>query len=284
VTELLDAHRALVLEWCPDIVGFSFRPVGEGWDSYAYLVDDAWIVRLPRRPEVAARLLTEPRLLPWLAPQLPAAVPVPDVVSPAGGEPFCVRHRIVRGEPVSGGFPTALGLDLGRFLAALHTVPADGAVVRGVPDALTVREAVSGDLASMRARVLPLLDPADRRLGAELLDQVATFGGDRLVHADLGPDHVLEQEGRLSGVIDWSDARVGDPAIDLAWALHATPPNFAQAAQRSYGGVDADTLTRSHAWYRLGPWHEVLYGLDESRPDLVVRGLSGVRARLAPSR
>lgn len=270
-------------ERCPDIAGTSFRPVGEGWDSYAYLVDDAWIVRLPRRPEVAARLLTETHLLPWLAPQLPAAVPVPHVVPPPRGEPFCVRHRFVRGEPASGGLPTTLGRDLGRFLAALHAVPADGAVAQGVPDALTAGEAVSQDIANMRARVLPLLDPADRRLGAKLLDQVATFSGDRLVHADLGPDHVLEQEGRLSGV-DWSDTRVGDPGIDLAWTLHGTPPDFAQAARRSYGGMGADTLARSRAWYRLGPWHEVLYGLDESRPDLVVSGLSGVRARLAPSR
>lgn len=52
-----------------------------GWDSRARIVDGRWLERRPRRPEVETRLMQETRLLPWLAPQLPARVPVPVVVT-----------------------------------------------------------------------------------------------------------------------------------------------------------------------------------------------------------
>jgi aminoglycoside phosphotransferase (APT) family kinase protein len=34
------------------------------------------------------------------------------------------------------------------------------------------------------------------------------------IHGDLGAEHVFAAGGRLTGVIDWSDAAIGDPALD----------------------------------------------------------------------
>ena len=34
-----------------------------------------------------------------------------------------------------------------------------------------------------------------------------------LAHADLGAEHILEAAERITGVIDWSDAAVTDPAL-----------------------------------------------------------------------
>ncbi len=113
-----------------------------------------------------------------------------------------------------------------------------------------------------------------------LFAQVAGFDFTPVVlHADLGPDHVLCRDGRVVGVIDWSDARIGDPALDLSWCLNGTPDAFASAIGRVYG---ADTATRERAlfYHRLGPWHEVVYGLDTDQERFVASGLAGVRSRL----
>jgi aminoglycoside phosphotransferase (APT) family kinase protein len=37
-----------------------------------------------------------------------------------------------------------------------------------------------------------------------------------VAHADLGAEHILELDGTLTGIIDWSDAAITDPALDLA--------------------------------------------------------------------
>ncbi|HEY2803519.1 MAG TPA: hypothetical protein VGJ67_06330, partial [Actinomycetota bacterium] len=39
-------------------------------------------------------------------------------------------------------------------------------------------------------------------------------------------------------------------------------------------------LDRSLFYHRVGPWHEVLYGVDQRLGQLVERGLRGVRERL----
>lgn len=245
-----------------------------GWDSRARIVDGRWLERRPRRPEVEARLVQETRLLPWLAPQLPARVPVPVVVT---RHPLVVRHELVPGEPAAA-LTAAQAAACGRFLAALHTVDVDGAVAHGTTDAGPAHDEHLAVLDRFRADVLPRLTPTERTAGAALLDRLSTPPPEpALVHADVGPVHLLVDGDALSGVIDWSDAHVGDPAKDLAWLVHGSGQG--EAVVRAYG-ADAATLSRSHDWHLLGPWYEVTYGLDTDRPDLVASGIAGVRTRL----
>jgi len=250
-----------------------------GWDSRTHLVDGRWIEREPLRPEVEPGLRTETRLLPWLAPTLPLQVPVPSVVT---DQPLRVRHRRVRGEP---GIATDLasGRRLGQFLLALHQHPVDEAVARGVPDAPTSRQRRLADLARCHSHVLPMLPTGLAATGAALLDRLAEAPHDTLVHGDLGPDHLLVHVGRLHGVIDWTDAHVGDPAADLSWALNGSDAAFAQGVAATYGAGPA-VLGRAHDWHLLGPWYEVLYGLDADKPDFVTSGLAGTRDRLREAR
>ncbi|NUT53082.1 MAG: phosphotransferase, partial [Saccharothrix sp.] len=93
------------------------------------------------------------------------------------------------------------------------------------------------------------------------------------------PEHVLAADGALTGVIDFGDAHVGDPAIDLAWALHDTTPAFADDVAAAYGVTDG-LRDRALTWHRLGPWHHVAFGLDQDDPAIVREGLDGVVRRL----
>ena len=134
--------------------------------------------------------------------------------------------------------------------------------------------------ADLRARVVPLLEPAERARAETLFAHVERLEFvPGLVHGDLGPEHVLCRRGRVVGVIDWSDVRVGDPAIDLAWCLHGAPDDVASAGARVYG-VDGALRERSLFYHRLGPWYEVVHGLDTGQERFVSSGLEGVCARL----
>jgi len=173
-----------------------------------------------------------------------------------------------------------MGDALGGFLRALHATPGAPAVAAGVPDAVAGAATHAREVARFRREVVPLL-PAGRRPEAErLLSAVASASGAQLVHADLGPDHLLVEAGQLTGIIDWSDFAIGDPALDLAWGLHGSTPAFAARLAARYG-VDDALAQRAKDWHRLGPWHEVTYGLDTGQPDLVASGLAGVLARLS---
>ncbi|HEY0619165.1 MAG TPA: phosphotransferase [Kribbella sp.] len=241
-----------------------------GWDSRAWL-DGEWLHREPRRPEVRPRLLAEVRLLPWLAPQLPLPVPIPEPTE------YGVRHRLLVGEPMDEA-STALGRELGSFLRALHEVDPAEAVAHGALDVATAAAAKAVFLEEARDQVLPLLPEAAQPAAADLLHRV---NGVRtaLIHADLGPEHLLVREGRISGVIDWTDAEIGDPALDLCWLLNDAPEAVAEGVAEAYA-VTPELRRRAHDWHRLGPWYGVHRGLLLGLPEDVDSGLSGILARL----
>jgi aminoglycoside phosphotransferase (APT) family kinase protein len=234
----------------------------EGYDYEVVVVDHEWVFRFPRRPGVEETLEVEIALLPALAPALPVAVPVFEHVS---RDPFFVGYRVLRGEPLV----DEDGDGVRAFLEALHSFDSSALPVKR-HDWL---EAYSDQCAEFQRLVFPILDEDRRRQARRLFGEVETLVGfePALVHADLGPAHLLVRDGRLAGVIDWSDVRVGDPAIDYAWVLNGPFGDW---------DVDPDLRRRARFYHRLGPWYEAHYGLFTSQPAHVERGLAGIGERL----
>jgi aminoglycoside phosphotransferase (APT) family kinase protein len=256
------------------------RAIEDGWDSLVLEVNGEYVFRFPRRPEVEEWVEREILLLPELAETLPVDVPRFDFVARNGL--LCVGYRKLVGEPAGADLCEHSAEDLGRFLAVLHRFPVERTRGLGVPyfDPAAWRAHFEGFCGDLRRRVLPLLAHSERERAEELFAEVSRLDFEPvLVHGDLGPEHVLVRDGRVAGVIDWSDARVGDPALDFAWCLHGTSKAAADAIAQSYR-LDSATRERSLFYRRLGPWYEVVYGLDTDQPRFVESGLAGIRARL----
>jgi aminoglycoside phosphotransferase (APT) family kinase protein len=89
-----------------------------------------------------------------------------------------------------------------------------------------------------------------------------------LCHDDLGIEHVLvDGDGAVTGVIDWSDAAVADPAGDLGRILRDLGPDALDAALAAFAPDDPEPLRRRAAFRaRCGALEDLAYGLDEGRP------------------
>jgi aminoglycoside phosphotransferase (APT) family kinase protein len=271
-----ETARRRLREALPELASGDVEPIRSGWDSHAFAIDCAWIVRVPRRPETEEALRREARLLGAIETHLPVPVPAPVHVSV--DSPVCVVSRRIDGKPATAN--PATGRSLGGFLAALHGIATDS-----VPLPASDTEAWQASHEQRRHqfedRVFPLLSADERERANDLFASVKFDFEPTVVHGDLGPDHILcGDDGQINGVIDWTDARLGDPAIDLAWALHGTDDTFAKAVAAAYGNVTTRLRERAAFYHRRGPWYEVLYGLETDRRDLVASGLAGVRARL----
>lgn len=269
---------------------FAAPPLGpsttiqEGWDSEVLHIAGQ-IVRLPRRPEVEALARAEARLLPLLSAMLPVEVPVPLEVCAEHGS---MRYRRITGTPADpsrlAAFPTRAADRFAAFLSALRAVPVAAARDTGIPDVSgSAWKAHYLDVAGRFTEVVvPHLPAAHRHAGERLLARVHDLPDDvapLVVHGDLGPSHLLCDADGLRGVIDWGDARLGDPAIDLAWLLNGTPRRFSIALRRAID-VDEAEAERALFHHRLGPWYEVEHGLRIRDPRLVASGVEGVVARL----
>ena len=233
--------------------------VDYGWDFKVLILDDTWVVRWPRHRLAVEEIEQEVELLPALAPLLPVDVPQFEYVS---RDPWLVAYRFIHGRPLVDEDPEGVR----GFLDALHAVDVDDVPAQR-PDWL---ETYRRQADEFRRVVLPLLDPDERPRGEALLAEVETLTGFRpaLTHSDLGPTHLLVRDGRLAGVIDWGDARVGDPALDYAWLLNGPFPDW---------DVDDELRRRARIYHRLGPWFEVHYGDFTDQRGWVESGLRGVR-------
>jgi len=246
-----------------------------GDDHAAVFLDDTWVFRFPRNVEVAAHAAAERRLLDALRPVSPLAVPAYERVSASGD---FGGYRMIAGQELSealfASLPTAVQArvldEIGRFLAALHSLPADLVAAGG--------NASDGDAAryvglyrKRRERLAAVLTPellaaADRFYEA-LPDAVATTQT-AVTHRDFTEDHILLAPGgeRLAGVIDFTDAVLGDPAFDFTflWAYGDDAP--ARAA-RAYGGgpSTADILARSRWWFARYRLDQVWWTLNGDR-------------------
>ena len=206
----------------------------------------------------------------------PLVVPVPYEIPADADGPWRVRHRIV---PGSAATPSALtrsdGVIVGRFLRSLHDLDLGALGLEARTD-----KSFGSTMARMEMEVVPLLPPALREPGTGLIAAARDTTPLTLEHGDLGPTHLLVEAGVVSGVIDWTDSCLRDPAIDLAWTLHGTPERFREGIRASYR-PSPEEERRALVWHRLGPWHEVLYGLGQREPGYIESGLAGAIERLA---
>ena len=261
-----------------------------GWSFWTFEADRE-IVRFPRTAEDARRLKAEFRMLPVVAEILP--VPVPGYVARGewAGSPFGV-YPMLPGRPLTvddlSGGNGALAMELGAALRALHLVSSDRATDApgedADPSAWWRRKLAFFDDCGDRA--FPLLPTrvrlaADREIGT--MTQRVADGVIRpaLSHNDLGLVHVLTDGTRLTGIIDWSDAEVTDPAIDFVGVFGAGGRAAVEAVLRGYGEPPGEAF-----WERLqflawvAPLHDILYGLDAGDDAIVADGIAGVQARM----
>jgi aminoglycoside phosphotransferase (APT) family kinase protein len=117
-----------------------------------------------------------------------------------------------------------------------------------VDDALVARVATRADGAAadeverevrLLGLVAPALTPAERRLVERFLaaDPPGPVAERVLSHCDLGAEHLLAAPGgdRLTGVLDWSDAALADPAVDLGRLCRDLGPRPAVAVADRLG-------------------------------------------------
>jgi len=195
-----------------------------------------WIIRRAPKVSIASGahdVVREARIIRTLHG---SAVPVPEVLAASNdsaplGAPFFIMEYI-DGEVLRRGLPQdyldhpdsqpAIGEELIDRLADLHAFDwrhsAIAELVR--PEGFLARQVDRwmGQLAKYRTRELPGIDAVARWLTEQLPP-----GGDlALMHGDYKLDNVIFSRGappRILGLLDFEMATVGDPLVDLAWAM-----------------------------------------------------------------
>ena len=216
----------------------------------------SWIVRAPRRPDVRARAAGERRALDLVRGHLPVAVPDWRVATGEiiayprlAGEPAAVV------DPAAGGYvwrfepadpPGAFTRSLAAALAALHRIDPSEAGAAGMrtrsPDEIRRERAEEME----RAREILEIPAALWQRWHRWLDDDGFWPRSTVpVHGDLHPPHILVDEAhRVVGLLDWTEAHVGDPAMDFTLQFGAMGSVALDALLREYGRAGGATYAR----------------------------------------
>jgi aminoglycoside phosphotransferase (APT) family kinase protein len=247
-------------------------PIGEGQDNRAYEVGGELIVRF-RKEEDGERLEREARLLAIIGAISPLPVPRPVLIDRDQG---CLAYRKLPGVPLlelpeRAGHAAEIAARLGQFLAVLHAMPVEPlAGLVGVDD-----QEPAGwrrDAEELYRTIAPEV-PATHRAAVEaFLAAPPPEPGSATVfsHNDLGIEHVLVDPvgWTVTGILDWTDAAIVDPAYDFGLIYRDLGPDGLDAALGRYPQEPADAATlrlRAAFYARCAVLEDLAYGLSTGR-------------------
>ncbi|HSX04573.1 MAG TPA: phosphotransferase [Rhabdochlamydiaceae bacterium] len=250
-----DLALKLIQSQFPELNALKIKLLGVGWDNTAYLINDQFVFRFPRRQIAVPLLKTELSLLPKIAGYLPLPIPIPKWAGSAGlGYPWPFSgYTMLLGSTacsvyISDSERMALAKPLAEFLKALHGISKDSLEGCHVPKDLIGKLDVKrlGFEIKKNLEEIALLKLLENQEKFHKILEDSTFlkpaHASVIVHGDFYARHVLvDQKNQLAGVIDWGDIHFGDPGVDLSIA-HSFLPAEAHAEFCSvYGEISENS-------------------------------------------
>lgn len=246
---------------------------GDGYDHVAYEVNGELILRFAREPDPRRRadsVRREAQVLAAVREWASVATPEPVLVRPDDG---FLGYRKLPGVPLAQlpgpqRIPASFAGAVATFLARLHAAPV--ARMRALVD--TEAASPAQWLAWARDEYAPVAGelPAHRRGSVEAF-LARRPPSDAYVpvfcHHDLGIEHVLVDPGTrtVTGVIDWTDCAIADPAVDFGKLFRDLGPAALDAILLRYGadaGRRRALRERAFFYGRCTVFGELAYGLD----------------------
>ncbi len=268
------------------------KTIGEGWDNKAFLLNEQIVFRFPRHQAAVAQLQRENKLLNHLAKLLNIQIPQPKYL----GHPTTAYPYPFHGYEIITGVPAYLAnlsqLDyfsslepLAIFLKQLHNIAQAEAITFGAElqefsDA-TVNQTIktfSERINKIIKRKIVNLNQACFKEEIAAVKRLKPAYNDKcLIHGDLDCRHLMFNQHRLVGIIDWGDVEINNRAADLAivWSLY--PPECHERFLSLYGSVDEATWQFARFLGLYDAIALILYGAGVADKDLLAAAIDAVK-------
>jgi len=229
--------------------------LGQGWDNVAFLVNEKYVFRFPRKQEAEQLLLDENSVLPKLHSMVPLPIPKPIYFGkPTEMYPFHFHaYAMLAGTPA---YKVDLPDDqlreclksIALFLKQLHTIKSVKAQAMGAQIQLYDKTNTQVVVESVQKRMKMMqqtnIFDFDEKFIDQMIERVQKVfidhRDDGLVHGDLDYRHMLLQDNKLSGIIDWGDVGINHPVIDFAVVHIMFPKSMHSIFFEIYGVISED--------------------------------------------
>ncbi|MGC8506445.1 MAG: phosphotransferase family protein [Thermoplasmata archaeon] len=287
----LHAIRSVI----PDASVRRMKLLGNGWDNYVIVLDNRTVFRFPRFPDESDRLQSEAALLNRISHEIPIRIPdakIEDLV--IDGRRFIFSHyEMIPGMPLRFGSlrfvnQDSLSNEIAGFLRTLHDINTDDLTDLNMRrlDRKGSEKRYTEILRYFEENIFPVLD----RLSVQRLENAFSDYFSRLdrmpdpvlIHGDMGQGNILfdRKSSRITGIIDWEDSIIGDPALDLAGVLEYFHGNFFRRVLSLYGNEDDEFLGRVKFYWQIAGYYAFDYGMRNSDQEMIAAGIKSLSSKL----
>jgi len=274
----------------PELNIFSAELNHQGQNSDVLIVNGEWVFRFPKYDHVLEIFRTEAVILSAIQGYLPLSIPSPSLLQLDGlplGQAF-MGYRLIPGEPLwrdtFNGIADRIVRDrfaeqLSVFLRVLHSFPARERIPTPIPcydtraEWLDIYERIQQKLFEY---MRPEARVSVKNHFESYLDNLANFDYQPVLkHSDFGTSNILfdPNKSRITGIIDFSNAGMGDPAYDFAGLLSSYGEPFIERCAGYYPGL-VSILPRVHFYRGTFALYEALFGIENGDSDALQAGLS----------
>ena len=240
----------------PSLSPINLKCIGEGWDNKAYLVNQQYIFRMPHRTVAAPLIERENAVLKYLQSIINLQIPNPEFA----GNPCEIYPYHFHGYPIIPGKSgchaqlTATSRrgsipKLALFLKQLHSITEAKAYEIGAETQVFDRTNMAHLIELMRERVAKINTQNIATINMQAFEHelqitksIRLPDNKVLVHGDMYCRHLMFNQNELTGVIDWGDVGINNPAVDSAIVFSFYPKAWHQSFFDIYGEIDKDTL------------------------------------------
>jgi macrolide phosphotransferase len=236
------------------------------------------IIRVPRseraEAEQSADLVALQALSQGIRSRLPFAVTSFVGQTPIGGTRAIVSEFVYGAKISLADFTDDYAASVARAIAAIHALPTSFILDAGLP-MLTATDVLRSSVTVMDRAAATGLVPAallTRWEGATEQSKLWQFQP-TVINGSLSADSFLAANGEVTGVLNWHELRVGDPARDLFWILGARGETVAESAFDAYrlarGAGDRQVKQRAMLYAELEIAKWLLHGTEVRSTEIV---------------
>ncbi len=240
-----------------------------------------WIIRVPRNSR--AELQQSADLVALRALSTGVRTRLPFAVSAFAGQVAVDSTRAIVYEFVYGSKvplasystgPDSLAASVGRAIAAIHDLPTSCVADAGLP-VMTAGECLRSCVSVMDRAAATALVPASLlgRWERAVEDAKLWQFQPTVINAALAAYSFLTADDSVTGVLDWHELRVGDPARDLQWLLGSHSDAIIDSAFDAYsrlrGAGDRQLKQRATFYAELEVARWLLHGTETRNSEIV---------------
>ncbi len=296
--ETRENFKALVGKLFPDLHIAEIKEIDIGWSSYILEVNGKYIVKVPKSKESAEGIEKEMLITNALRNMIPLSIP--HYISSISTDTLvAASYELIQGsmfttQPVQeefriinpslyrdSSFLRGVAKQIGETLHSIHSIQRDvvePVLKRFITD--TWEEKMSGWFQECRSIGEKGLSHDDITVSRRFLDALEEAFlnikfEEKFIHGDYGGWNMLFDPATLhfTGLLDWADSRIGDPAKDFTELIYDFGEPFVKDILHYYGEtVDPTIIERAELYLKLAGFQDLDYGMRTGSEFFLERG------------